>query len=277
MIRVLGVCLILALAACGTGGALGSPGSDDPLAGRSFESTAVSGWQLVEGSVIAVRFKRDGEITARAACNHLSGDFSLDGETLVVREMTQTNMGCDPPRHAQDEWLSDFLRNRPTWRLGDADLVLRKGGTEIRFVEQTEPSHSTSGDPDGSTSTRLPSPPAASPLALPGRRWRVTGYALDGPTVTVSSAVSAYLEFDGAGRVGGNGGCNGLGGPATINGDQITFGPIAATKMACGSERDAVERAVLTVLDAGRATARVDDVGRFILIAGQNILWLSSD
>ncbi|GAA3384597.1 META domain-containing protein [Cryptosporangium minutisporangium] len=161
MIRLLSVCLILVLAACGTGDAVGSPQSENPLAGRSFESTGVTGRQLVEGTVIRLRFARDGQLAARAACNHLSGDFSLDGETLVVGEITQTNMGCDPSRHAQDEWLAGFLRSRPTWRLGDTDLVLRQGDVEIRLTERAERRQSTDGDPDGTRSTRLPSPPAS--------------------------------------------------------------------------------------------------------------------
>lgn len=225
MIRALGVCLILTLVACGTGDATGSPESEDLLVGRSFESTAVIGRQLVEGTVITLRFDHEGQIAARAGCNHLSGDLSLDGETLVVGEFMQTDMGCDAPLHAQDRWLADFLRSRPTWRLGDTELVLRKGGDEIRLIENVEPSHSTDGDPAGSTSTTSPTQAAPSPTAIAGRRWRVTAYALDGPSVTVSSAVSAYLEFDGKGRVSGNGGCNGLGGPATIGNDPVLREP----------------------------------------------------
>jgi heat shock protein HslJ len=161
MIRILGACLILFLAACGTPGAAGAgPEPGHPLAGRSFGSTTVTGHQLVKGTVVTLRFSRDGRLAARGGCNLLNGDFSLEGGALVVGEIMQTDMGCDPLRLAQDEWLGDFLRNRPTWRLSGRELVLRTGGDEIRLAETPEPTLSTSGDPDGTTSTMAPSGPA---------------------------------------------------------------------------------------------------------------------
>ena len=41
------------------------------------------------------------------------------------------------------------------------------------------------------------------------------------------------LQLGADGKASGRGGCNGYGGPYTLAGDALRFGPLAATKMAC--------------------------------------------
>ena len=60
------------------------------------------------------------------------------------------------------------------------------------------------------------------------------------------------LTFDGAGNVAGQASCNRYSVPVTIAGSAITFGPIAATRMACGEAIDAQESAYFARL--GSAT-----------------------
>jgi heat shock protein HslJ len=69
------------------------------LADRTFLSTAVEGYQLVEGSQIMLTFQAD-RIGASAGCNQMSSTWSLDGELLVVPDMATTQMACeDGPGH----------------------------------------------------------------------------------------------------------------------------------------------------------------------------------
>jgi len=78
--------------------------------------------------------------------------------------------------------------------------------------------------------------------------WNLTAY---GPPVSPIPAVAdagAQLTFNGDGTVGGNSGCNGFGGDYSVEGDQITFGQITSTLMACEDARMAQEDAVHTVL-----------------------------
>lgn len=49
----------------------------------------------------------------------------------------------------------------------------------------------------------------------------------------VLDRVQSVLEIAADGTVTGRGGCNRMGGTATISGSSITFGPIISTKMAC--------------------------------------------
>ena len=50
--------------------------------------------------------------------------------------MTQTEIGCDPPRHDQDEWLSGFLTSSPTVTLSGNELTLTKDTTTIELVDR---------------------------------------------------------------------------------------------------------------------------------------------
>lgn len=90
----------------------------------------------------------------------------------------------------------------------------------------------------------------ATPAPVIGTTWAITGL-VDGDSVaSLPGGVEAYLEFDGE-RVTGKSGCNRLSGPAALKSGEIRFGSIVSTKMACGGEADATERAVMNVLNAG--------------------------
>lgn len=67
------------------------------------------------------------------------------------------------------------------------------------------------------------------------------------------------------GSVNGNGGCNGFGGTATIDGDKVTFGPLAGTLMACAEAVMDQERRFYDALERS-ASFRVDEAGKLILL-----------
>jgi heat shock protein HslJ len=95
---------------------------------------------------------------------------------------------------------------------------------------------------------------AASPSAPPagsleGSRWLLTD--LGGREVI--DQVEASLTFPEPGKAAGNGSCNQFSGPVTITGTAITFGPLAATRMACVPNVNDQEAAYLKALqDAER-------------------------
>src|SRR5918992_2557978 len=81
---------------------------------------------------ITLNFVADGHrLGAQAGCNQMGGPASFDGDHLVVDDMATTEMGCDPPRHAQDEWLARFLTSRPEWSRSGSTLTLDNGTARI--------------------------------------------------------------------------------------------------------------------------------------------------
>lgn len=234
------VLVLLAVAGCGArpdepgipAGDAGPTEPAEPLWGNDFLLTeALVGGEpkaLLAGTEVSLRFTDDGRLVAHAGCNTMSGPVSLDGGTLSADGLATTEMGCDPPRHAQDEWLAEFLASKPSWELTDARLTLRGGDTELVLTERSV------ADP-------------ARPLQ--GTVWTVDTL-IDGQVAssTPAGAPPATVEF-GPDRVEVFGGCNGGSAGYRLEGDTITFDPLTMTRKACPGEIMALESAVVAVLD----------------------------
>lgn len=94
----------------------------------------------------------------------------------------------------------------------------------------------------------VPSEAPAGAPTLEGTNWQLTGYAgPQGNTVPVPELVAATAVFEG-GTVSGNAGCNSYNGSYTLEGDTITVGGLALTKMACPDVQMALESAFTTML-----------------------------
>jgi heat shock protein HslJ len=96
-----------------------------------------------------------------------------------------------------------------------------------------------------------PSTVAPPPAPLIGTRWIVDTLYTGQHAAPAPAGAEAHLTFDAHGRVRGTGGCNGLGGNATIGRRTIGFSEIITTMMACGGARDTLEHAVVAVLNQG--------------------------
>jgi heat shock protein HslJ len=245
--------LALALGACGrgevsqAGAANPGAGGEEPW-GRTFLSTSVTEngqpKPLVAGTRITLNFMADGHrLGAQAGCNQMGGPASFEGGRLVVGDLSSTMMGCDPPRHAQDEWLARFLTSRPEWSRSGSTLTLDNGTTRI-VLEDREVA-----DPD---------------RPLRGTTWVVDTIVDRDTASSVPAGVEAYLTFEDDNRFGGNTGCNGMGGHSVVRQatSTITFSEVITTKMACDDDRMRVERAVLATLDGDVAYGIDADVLR---------------
>jgi putative lipoprotein len=86
------------------------------------------------------------------------------------------------------------------------------------------------------------------PRTLAGTRWRLVDLGGTG----VLDGVPTTLEFMADGKVGGRGSCNRWFSTATIDGDQLAFAAIGATKMACADSVMAQESKYFTALEGAR-------------------------
>jgi heat shock protein HslJ len=103
-------------------------------AGRTFVSSSLTGHTLVAGTRIALTFHRDGMLSAYAGCNYLSGPGRLSGGRLIIGQLRQTLIGCDPDRMSQDHWLASFLTAKPRWYLADDQLQLTSGTAQLTLT-----------------------------------------------------------------------------------------------------------------------------------------------
>jgi heat shock protein HslJ len=201
---------------------------------HTFVSTGVTGRQLVAGSQIRLTFDGD-RLGASAGCNQLGGTWSIDGGALVVPDdMVMTEMACDPPALMdQDIWLASFLASGPSVALDGDTLTLTGGDVTITLLDREV------ADPD---------------RPLEGTTWVAEGL-VDGDAVSsVPAGVRPpTLLFDG-GQVMVDTSCNTGSAGYEVAGNEITFAPLALTRMDC---EYSVEPHVTQVLD-GTATYEIE-------------------
>ncbi|MEP7157829.1 MAG: META domain-containing protein [Chloroflexota bacterium] len=212
------------------------------LDGRQFLSTRVTvggaPTALVPNTQIRLSFSDGNNLGGSAGCNIFGGTYVLDGDRIVWTGGGMTEMGCDDPRHAQDDWLTGFLASGPTYVLNGNDLTLTSGDTVISLLDREI------AEPD-------------QPLA--GPTWLLSSLIIGGDAVSsVPGNVAASITFNADGSVDVHFGCNSGGGRYAVDGDTIAFGDLVMTEMACAGDAGMVESAVIDVLTAGPLTFMVD-------------------
>ena len=212
--------------------------------------------QLVEGTRISISFTAD-QIGIRAGCNIMGGSYRLDGDVLVANALFMTEMGCDPPRDAQDAWIATFISGRPTIALDGNDLVLTVGDTSIHLLDREV---------------------AIPDLELVGPTWTLSSIITGDVVSSVPTGVVASLVFGDDGSVAIQTGCNSGGGRYIVDAatGTITFSDIVITERACAGGQGQIEAAVLSVLQAAELTYAVD-AQTLQLMAGQIGLGLTGN
>jgi heat shock protein HslJ len=220
--------LALALAPAGCFG----PGLPEQLDGRQFLSTSVteSGVErpLVDDTRIRIGFA-DGRLSASAGCNSMGATYRIDGGRLLIGEAGVTEIGCDPPLQAQDEWLFAFLGSQPAVRPSGVDLELEAAATVVRLLDRevAEPG-----------------------LTLVGRVWTVDSIITGDAVSSVPEGVVATLAISGENRVAVATGCNQGGGLVEVGEGTLRFSEMILTERACDGPEGEMEAAVLAILEA---------------------------
>jgi heat shock protein HslJ len=204
------------------------PGPTEPprqgLDGRTFLSTAIDGRGLVAGSRVQLSFE-DGTVGASAGCNSMGGPYVVDGGVLRAPQLAMTEMGCEPARMAQDQWLAGLLDGAALTLDGDT-LTLAKDGVTLTLVDREV------ADPD---------------RPLVGTRWVVEGLVSGDAVSSLPAGLQAALVFS-DGQVAVEAGCNSGGGAAQVADGTIQFGEIILTRLPCPHQAAAVEAAILAAL-----------------------------
>jgi len=224
----------IVLAACGSdddsSSSSGSSPTADELAGTTFESTEVTGYDLVPGSMITIGFEAD-TLGASAGCNSMSGAYAITDDTLEVGVMAATMMACDDALMAQDTWLNDFLTSGPSIVFDGETLTLSGGDATITLA-------------------------ARQPAALEGTTWVVTGTIIgESVSTTPRDTLASMTITDGVAAI--ETGCNMGSSSVEITETTMTFGPMALTRKACPPDETALEQSVTTVLD-GEVSYEID-------------------
>ncbi|MDX6281448.1 MAG: hypothetical protein QOH03_2519 [Kribbellaceae bacterium] len=222
------------LAACGSEP---SPGGGS-LDGRSFLSVSVNEdgkpKELAPNTRIGLRFE-GGDVHAETGCNQLGGKVSTDGGKLTVDQLGGTDMGCDPARHAQEDWVGQLLRDKPAWKL-DADKLTLTRGTTTLVLQDRE-----TAQPD---------------KALDGTRWMLESVVSGQTASHLAGSEKAYLTVNGE-RVTGSTGCNDFQGVVARTAGKLTFGELSITTAGCSGDVGKLEQSVRAAL-SGELTYTIE-------------------
>lgn len=131
-IAVLGLILMLA-SACSS-----AASSADAIEGNEYWSTSVdrdgAPYPLVADTRITLRFD-DGSLQARAGCNSIGGAYSVQNDELQVANLSMTEMGCEPARQAQDDFLIAVLSASPALTVDGDSLRLETASASIDLID----------------------------------------------------------------------------------------------------------------------------------------------
>ncbi len=227
-------------------------GSDlhSALLDRTFVSESIEGWQLVPGTEVRLRF-RNQELSADAGCNSINGSYTISGSTLTMPGYGMTEMGCDPPRHAQDQWLLDFLRAKPSLELVEPRLVMSTPDAKMTLLDREVAS------PD---------------LPLVGTLWKGDGFS-DGSSASGPGApgVSAFFRSDASVTI--NSGCQTGTGTYHVTADALTFEGFAYDGAKCPDPAyQHSSDQVLLVLDGSAVSFEIEE-RRLAIHHGKNTLY----
>jgi heat shock protein HslJ len=178
-----------------------------------------------QGVVTTALFSADGTVNGSAGCNQYSAGYSTQDGQISITAPTSTMMACDTGIEQEYTYLT-ALENAENYRILGATLEISYagGGGVLRY-----------------SSLHLP---------LENVRW-ILG-AVYGQPLPIGVEVTAIFTPGEDGQdnaLNGGAGCNGYFGSYTIEGQNLTIGPLGITQMMCDEQVMEVESAFLAGLE----------------------------
>jgi heat shock protein HslJ len=222
----------LALVACADAGDDSGSWGTDPqaLTGHGWTLDRSSMASLVDeipaGASVTIAFE-EGQASGRAACNSYGGAYDAgDDGSLSFEGFGVTEMGCEPSLMTLESAYLEAL-GTVTGFVVDGTLTLHGDGADLTFDEEV--------------------PPVALPLV--GTTWTLTTIASGDAVSSVLNGTEVTAAFTADATVAGSAGCNRYSGSYTWTGDQLSFSPLASTKMACADDVMTQESAFLASME----------------------------
>ena len=119
--------VVLAIAACSSGGAASPSGPTAPtLVGTSWKAVAVSGQSTVVGNEPTIAFEAT-KVTGSGGCNGFGGDYTYTDGKLAFGEMPMTLIGCEEPISTLETEFLKVLQGGVTVSVDDGGRLLLGG------------------------------------------------------------------------------------------------------------------------------------------------------
>ena len=167
---------------------------------------------LADTEVTAV-FGADGRLSGSAGCNTYSAPYTVDGNKIQIGPAISTMMMCAQPIMEQEAQYLAAIQQAATYNIQGTRLELRSADGALQASYSHQP---------------------AGASTLVGPTWLMTAYN-NGKQAVVSGVadIEVTAMFGADGQLSGSAGCNRYTAPYTVDGDKITIGAPATTRMMC--------------------------------------------
>ena len=193
------------------------------LEGTAWELTTYNNGENAMVSVNADTFVSasfdDGDISGSAGCNNYFGTYEATEDTISIGPLASTMMLCPDPVNEQEQLFLAALESAATYQIIANRLELING--------------------DGALAAMFH---AAEPLEFAGTSWTVQSYNNGrGGVTSVIIGTELTVDFD-VEAVAGLAGCNNYMGSYEVDGETISFSPLATTRKFCSDPEGIMEQ-----------------------------------
>ena len=139
---VMSLCLamLMALVACGddsSGSDASSDASPTPvtgadLAGRTFVSTTVTGFDLIDGTEIRISFEKD-HLSASAGCNRGGASVEVSDTSLAFGPLRLTRMACGDDATAVEAAVTSVIDGKVDYSINGDVLTVSKDAQALEY------------------------------------------------------------------------------------------------------------------------------------------------
>jgi heat shock protein HslJ len=192
-------------------------------------------------------FDASGQVAVRMDCNGGGGSYEVDGPSLLFGELVSTLMAC--PEDSQATVFTKDLAEVYSYVIEDGHLFLslkldsgimefapmdEDAGTPTAEVTEEATEEAT---PEATEEPAEEASEGAGSSELAGTSWQWMQSTYEGDMVVLANDPSRYtITFNDDGSLAAQLDCNRGRGTYTVDGSNLTFGPIASTRMGCPSD-----------------------------------------
>lgn len=211
------VCAVVVAAMVAT--SCSASGETDSLVGTNWTLTSMNGQPPVSGSTITAGFDAAGKVGGSSGCNSYGATYQVSGSSLTIGQAVSTLMACEETLMQQEADYLAALSATASYAVSGGTLTLKDSSGANRLVFATQSN------------------------SFGGTSWTVVGYNNgQGAVVSVMARTELTADFGADGQLAGNAGCNSYNAAYSTDGDSISIGPVASTRMFCAEPEGVMDQ-----------------------------------
>lgn len=221
--------LLIAVPIAGAESATGKISLTSPVTATSLEgvSWSLDSYLSPEGQTenvlnytqITALFE-SGRLSGHGGCNNYAGSYVAEGSNITISQLLSTMMFCYDNISSQESVYLQNLQNSTTYSISDSLLkMMDANGTVILTYSVVQP------------------------LPLVGTNWSMLNYN-NGREAVVGALTGTEVTaiFGADGNLTGTAGCNNYRAGYQVDGNNITIGPAATTRMFCAEPEGVMDQ-----------------------------------